>query len=260
MLVIVVVLAFGVVLIINQTKSPEISVSSFAECEKAGYPIAESYPRQCQAPNGRSFTEDASTLSQPISIIGEVICLPKRGQGEQTSECAIGLKGSDDLYYGLSNLSEVDPSNIFSAGNIRVEVVGAISPRTLTGPDGNVYDTVGVIAISTIKKVTEGNFEEVNTFDAPTLQRKNAIETEYPEFKDFEKQTSFAGQTVTAVSEGNDNYFAYLEAGSGVPIAKATCFRVDRMLKVYKVGEFPDMLDSYSGYRDINPINCAGVK
>ncbi len=32
-------------------------VNSFADCEKAGYSVMESYPRQCRTPDGRSFTE-----------------------------------------------------------------------------------------------------------------------------------------------------------------------------------------------------------
>jgi hypothetical protein len=34
------------------------SVNSFEECQEAGYPVAESYPRQCFTPDGRGFTED----------------------------------------------------------------------------------------------------------------------------------------------------------------------------------------------------------
>jgi len=33
-----------------------VSVNSFDECEKAGYLIAESYPRICIDPNGKTFT------------------------------------------------------------------------------------------------------------------------------------------------------------------------------------------------------------
>lgn len=32
-------------------------ISSFEECASAGYPILETYPEQCKAPNGRSFTK-----------------------------------------------------------------------------------------------------------------------------------------------------------------------------------------------------------
>ncbi len=33
------------------------SIKSFEECVKAGYPIMESYPRQCTVPSGNFFVE-----------------------------------------------------------------------------------------------------------------------------------------------------------------------------------------------------------
>jgi len=90
--------------------------------------------------------------------------------------------------------------------------------------------------------------------------RRNAIETAYPEFKDFEKQKSFAGKSVKSEVDEGDYYFAYIVHGSGLPIAEATCFRVDRVGRVFEIGMFPDPVDSYAGYRDINPRNCRGIQ
>jgi len=90
--------------------------------------------------------------------------------------------------------------------------------------------------------------------------RRNAIETAYPEFKDFENQKSFAGKSVKTEVDDGDYYFAYIVHGSGLPIAEATCFRVDRVGRVFEIGVFPDPVDSYAGYRDINPRNCRGIK
>jgi len=90
--------------------------------------------------------------------------------------------------------------------------------------------------------------------------RRNAIETAYPQFKDFENQKSFAGQSVKSEVDDGDYYFAYIVHGSGLPIAQATCFRVDRVGRVFETGVFPDPVDSYAGYQDINPRNCRGVK
>ena len=91
-------------------------------------------------------------------------------------------------------------------------------------------------------------------------KKKIAIESKYPELKNFEGQKSFAGQSIKTVDNGNDHYFAYIVHGSGLPIAQATCFRVDRMFRVFKVGEFPDPLDSYIGYRDLDIKTCTGIK
>ena len=65
------------------------TVSSFDECASAGYPILESYPPQCKAPDGRTFAEDIGnelekqdliristprpnqTIESPLTITGE---------------------------------------------------------------------------------------------------------------------------------------------------------------------------------------------
>lgn len=91
-------------------------------------------------------------------------------------------------------------------------------------------------------------------------RKKMAIESEYLELKNFEDQKSFAGQSIKIVNNGNDHYFAYIVHGSGLPIVQATCFRVDRMFRVFKVGEFPDQADSYIGYRDVDTKTCTGIK
>jgi len=90
--------------------------------------------------------------------------------------------------------------------------------------------------------------------------RRDAIETAYPEFKDFEDQESFAGRSVKSEVDDGDYYFAYIVHGSGLPIAQATCFRVDRVGRVFQVGVFPDPVDSYAGYADIDPRNCRGTR
>ena len=33
-------------------------ITNFAECAKAGYPVMESYPRQCRVPGGELFVEE----------------------------------------------------------------------------------------------------------------------------------------------------------------------------------------------------------
>ena len=33
------------------------NINSFEECAKAGYPVMQTYPRQCKLPDGRNFTE-----------------------------------------------------------------------------------------------------------------------------------------------------------------------------------------------------------
>jgi len=59
----------------NQGECPEkLLITSFDDCEKAGYPIMESYPRQCRTDDGDHFTEiiddiqDSDTLFSTLFV------------------------------------------------------------------------------------------------------------------------------------------------------------------------------------------------
>jgi hypothetical protein len=92
------------------------------------------------------------------------------------------------------------------------------------------------------------------------VRARGWVESAFPEFKDFEKQESFAGRSVKSEADDGDYYLAYIVLGSGLPIAEATCFRADRAGRVFMIGVFPDPVDSYAGYRDVDPRNCRGIK
>lgn len=134
-------------------------ITNFEECTRAGYPVGESYPRQCWTPDGKHFVEEIERGPLPasglITVSGEMTCLPKTGKGAQTMECAMGLKGKDGRYYGLKNLFQLDPEYKFSVGGLRVEVSGTFSPEEIKGPDGNKYDVVGVIDVTSIKEIRD---------------------------------------------------------------------------------------------------------
>jgi hypothetical protein len=55
----VIMLLMGAVACLATSGGPTITkeMNSFDDCAKAGYPILESYPRQCRAPDGRIFVE-----------------------------------------------------------------------------------------------------------------------------------------------------------------------------------------------------------
>lgn len=41
-------------------------INSFEDCINAGFPILESYPRQCKTPDGKSFVEKLTTCPSDI--------------------------------------------------------------------------------------------------------------------------------------------------------------------------------------------------
>ena len=47
----------------------DIQVASFEECVSAGYPIMESYPRQCSTPEGKTFAEDIGNELEKTDLI-----------------------------------------------------------------------------------------------------------------------------------------------------------------------------------------------
>ncbi len=58
---------------------PSQEITSFEECAKAGYPILETYPRQCKTPDGRTFTDDVIAGSR----CGDKICDKKEQANPQ---------------------------------------------------------------------------------------------------------------------------------------------------------------------------------
>jgi hypothetical protein len=110
--------------------------------------------------------------------------------------------------------------------------------------------------ISGSKTTSNGNSKNAELL----TNMQHAVEKQYPEFSNFENQNSFAGHAIRSRSAQNDYYFAYLVLGSGLPVASATCFHVNQSGQVFKTGLFPDPLDSFIGYIDVDPVNCKGIK
>ena len=98
----------------------------------------------------------------------------------------------------------------------------------------------------------------INVNAEVVAMKKSALLNAHPELVGFEQSNSMAGREVRIAQQGSDHYFAYLTLGSGVPIAQATCYRVDHAMRVFTVGIFPDPLDQVSGYSDIDPVTCLG--
>ncbi len=64
--ILVLALAVGVFMYFDsrKTDTPVVTVLSFEDCEKAGYPVMESHPRQCRTPDGRTYAEE---ITPPIT-------------------------------------------------------------------------------------------------------------------------------------------------------------------------------------------------
>ncbi|MDD3661951.1 MAG: DUF333 domain-containing protein [Candidatus Dojkabacteria bacterium] len=116
-------------------------ITSFEECVEAGYPVMESYPRQCAVPDGKTFVEDVTQdgtgddESICVDLCGdgtcqEVVCM---GSGcpyaESSTSCPEDC-GSDEA--GLAN-----PASEYceqQGGTVRFEEAGSVGICVL--PDG----------------------------------------------------------------------------------------------------------------------------
>lgn len=50
-------------------EAPITDINSFEECVSAGYPVMESYPRQCKTPDGKTLTEDIGNELEKLDLI-----------------------------------------------------------------------------------------------------------------------------------------------------------------------------------------------
>jgi len=54
-------------------------ITNFYTCESAGYPVMESYPRQCRAPNGDVFVEEISEGSKVCEVDSDCLVFGETG-------------------------------------------------------------------------------------------------------------------------------------------------------------------------------------
>jgi len=56
--IVVLLVAGGFFVITTREEALPSPISNFEDCAAAGYPVMESYPRQCKVPDGETFIED----------------------------------------------------------------------------------------------------------------------------------------------------------------------------------------------------------
>ena len=89
-------------------------------------------------------------MEETITVRGEIVCLPKVGDGPQTMECAFGVMDEEGLYYNLGGISWDAPERELLETGTEVEISGVLVYEEVFGPDGNPYDTVGIINVDSM--------------------------------------------------------------------------------------------------------------
>jgi len=91
----------------NGTVQPSSNITSFEECVAAGYPILESYPRQCNTPDGLHFISgtDFMEVNQNVSCTKDDDCIlvdKSLGFGCCWSGACAQLNYSEDKWIALN--------------------------------------------------------------------------------------------------------------------------------------------------------------
>lgn len=81
--------------------------------------------------------------TEPITMTGTMTCLPHKGNGMHTMECAYGIKDDFGTHYGLRNIPQMDMmGGLYEMGQ-RITISGTLT----TGTDEK-YDIVGTIDLA----------------------------------------------------------------------------------------------------------------
>lgn len=83
-LIVVAVVAIGIYLVTRE--SPVAAVTSFETCALAGYPIMESYPRQCRTPDGPTYTEELAEQTTYTNATANLIVVDTPFPGSVTGK------------------------------------------------------------------------------------------------------------------------------------------------------------------------------
>jgi hypothetical protein len=95
-----------------------------------------------------------SEIPQRISVTGVWECLPHKGDGPHTMECAFGIKeeGTNKHYAVSTELMSTYPVDYATGARVRVEGV-MVQKNQLNSNAWNTYDIVGIIGATVITKL-----------------------------------------------------------------------------------------------------------
>jgi hypothetical protein len=97
-----------------------------------------------------SSSAGVTNVPTNVTLQGEYVCLPKKGDGPHTLECAFGIKADDGNHYSLSMNPGIAGANVPTGSHIKV--TGLLVPIEQISTDmWRSYDIRGIISVETFE-------------------------------------------------------------------------------------------------------------
>lgn len=127
------------------SEEPGADISSFEECAAAGYPVMESYPRQCRTPDGRTFVEEIDEPVKPPETevpdeVIEVDIVYMRDETPEPSWLFVGPNTKNPPWEGAVYMARSDDGLIFTDEKLFIDRAGV--PNLLLTEDNALVATL----------------------------------------------------------------------------------------------------------------------
>ncbi|HVV39324.1 MAG TPA: hypothetical protein VHD31_03310 [Candidatus Paceibacterota bacterium] len=133
-----------------------VGVWAYSSWDNSKTPVIASNQEVSSHDTATSSPVSTSTSSNPTaggkksptaeSITGTIACLPHKGDGPHTMECAIGLKTDSGQYYALTTFNY--PSDADVGDHVRLTGVTVTTDQLHLN-----YDTVGTFQVASTQKL-----------------------------------------------------------------------------------------------------------
>lgn len=128
------------------TVAPTSIINSFEECAAAGYPVMESYPRQCRTPDGRTFVEELDEPIEPPDKEPPTTSPPQTTAPPTTPQPTEPITTEDSHAPGdevvISETALPDCSDLrYTVAPVDLDEVYEITPLGSINPPGHTFPT-----------------------------------------------------------------------------------------------------------------------
>lgn len=117
----------------------EAKITTFEQCQQAGYPTLESYPAQCRLPSGKSFTQN---IGNALDTQSEVLVIDPSPNQKVASPLKITGKARGSWFFEGSLSAELFDQDRKSIGTASLQANGEWMTEELVPFEGELSFTL----------------------------------------------------------------------------------------------------------------------